>query len=270
MTDIHVDDKTGRESEMTARISEILTEAAPLVEKITGLCLPAAIFCEVHDPDGMAREAAVYLRGALQRDTAGLALSSYKRRQIAMMPEMQRRVAALVGAGKPADVVTNSIFQPRLLVAPDVLRSERPDARLRVYEHVVDILVMAGQISASRGAVVPPKVWPLSRSFGFDPAIQVMDGHSNWASHEVTSLLVDRPTSGSTGRVWPRRAVTALAAPLRRMSDESRSQRAAEFVRRAIEVGGVEAFNRVWTGPGLLPTRDELSTPAQWIQRISR
>jgi len=39
------------------------------------------------------------------------------------------------------------------------------------------------------------------------------------------------------------------------------------FADEVVATGGIEALNRVWTGPDALPTLAELEDPAGWIKR---
>ena len=41
----------------------------------------------------------------------------------------------------------------------------------------------------------------------------------------------------------------------------------AVFVRAVVDAVGRDSFNRVWTSPDTLPTRDEISNPDAWLQR---
>lgn len=268
MTHITVDDRTGSNPKMAALANEILTAAAPLVEKTGGLPLPPTITCTLHDPHGRAADYADFIKGLLQRETAGKNLTTSQHRRIAKAPLVTRMI--VVRAGHPVDVVTNSILQPRLLFAPDAMRLKGQKAPEHAYEqHLIEALVTAGQISTSQGAVVPQKIWPYPHKALFHPSWYVTTGHARWTAREVCAQLGYQPPHSSTAQSWSRRAATLLAAPRRRMSDDGRAERAAAFVQQAIEMGTIDTFNRVWTEPELLPTRRERSSPQQWVQRIS-
>jgi coenzyme F420 biosynthesis associated uncharacterized protein len=53
-----------------------------------------------------------------------------------------------------------------------------------------------------------------------------------------------------------------LDAKLRQYKD------GAAFVRRVVERIGMEGFNRVWTGPNTLPTKNEIANPDAWVARL--
>ena len=40
------------------------------------------------------------------------------------------------------------------------------------------------------------------------------------------------------------------------------------FVRTVVQEAGMATFNRVWTSPGTLPTKDELTEPQRWLERV--
>ena len=42
----------------------------------------------------------------------------------------------------------------------------------------------------------------------------------------------------------------------------------SRFVAAAVEAMGMEGFNRVWESPATLPTREEITSPLSWVERI--
>jgi coenzyme F420 biosynthesis associated uncharacterized protein len=53
-----------------------------------------------------------------------------------------------------------------------------------------------------------------------------------------------------------------LDAKLRQYKD------GAKFVRRVVDQVGMDGFNRVWSGPDALPTRQEIADPHLWLSRV--
>ena len=45
-------------------------------------------------------------------------------------------------------------------------------------------------------------------------------------------------------------------------------QQGAAFVRTIVDAAGMTVFNRVWTSPETLPTKDEILNPATWLERV--
>ena len=58
------------------------------------------------------------------------------------------------------------------------------------------------------------------------------------------------------------RAALGMDAKLRQYSD------GALFVRTVVDAVGMDGFNRVWTGPEYLPTREEVHAPGRWLDRV--
>jgi coenzyme F420 biosynthesis associated uncharacterized protein len=45
-------------------------------------------------------------------------------------------------------------------------------------------------------------------------------------------------------------------------------EQGSRFVRTVVAEAGMPAFNKVWTSPDALPTKDELSDPRSWLERV--
>ena len=46
-------------------------------------------------------------------------------------------------------------------------------------------------------------------------------------------------------------------------------QQGAAFVHAVVAEAGMETFNRVWTSPETLPTKDEFASPQLWLERVA-
>ncbi len=60
------------------------------------------------------------------------------------------------------------------------------------------------------------------------------------------------------------RRLLGMDAKLRQYQD------GAVFVRGVVDRVGMDGFNRVWTSPNTLPTKDEIHNPAAWVARVGR
>jgi putative hydrolase len=58
------------------------------------------------------------------------------------------------------------------------------------------------------------------------------------------------------------RRLLGIDAKMRQYRDGER------FVRAAVSGGGMAGFNRVWESPANLPTKEELSAPGDWVNRV--
>ncbi|MFI5531387.1 zinc-dependent metalloprotease [Kitasatospora sp. NPDC051853] len=59
------------------------------------------------------------------------------------------------------------------------------------------------------------------------------------------------------------RRLLGMDAKLRQYQD------GAVFVRGVVDRVGMEGFNRVWTSPNTLPTKEEIHNPAAWVARVT-
>ena len=46
-------------------------------------------------------------------------------------------------------------------------------------------------------------------------------------------------------------------------------EQGSRFVSTVVEEAGMAGFNKVWTSPETLPTRDELANPREWLERVA-
>jgi coenzyme F420 biosynthesis associated uncharacterized protein len=60
------------------------------------------------------------------------------------------------------------------------------------------------------------------------------------------------------------RKALGLDAKMRQYQD------GAVFVRGVVDAVGMEGFNRVWTSPNTLPTKEEIHEPSAWVARVHK
>ncbi|NUR95029.1 MAG: zinc-dependent metalloprotease [Kribbellaceae bacterium] len=77
----------------------------------------------------------------------------------------------------------------------------------------------------------------------------------------IRSKFTSRRASGNPLDQLLKRLL-GLDAKLRQYKD------GAAFVRRVVDRVGMEGFNRVWTGPNTLPTKNEIANPDAWVARL--
>lgn len=81
---------------------------------------------------------------------------------------------------------------------------------------------------------------------------------------EIREKFQQRRAKG-TGRLDQLlRKALGLDAKMRQYQD------GAVFVRAAVGAVGMPGFNRVWTSPNTLPTKEEIHNPAAWVSRIHK
>ncbi len=81
---------------------------------------------------------------------------------------------------------------------------------------------------------------------------------------EIREKFQKRRASGAGRLDQALRKLLGLDAKLRQYRDGER------FVRSVVEEVGMDGFNRVWTSPNTLPTKQEIAKPADWVARVHR
>jgi coenzyme F420 biosynthesis associated uncharacterized protein len=100
----------------------------------------------------------------------------------------------------------------------------------------------------------------------------LVEGHGDYVMDAVGPRVVPSVAEirerfnarrGSAGRV--ERAVRRILGIDLKMKQYAQGSR---FVRAVVDEAGMAAFNMVWTSPQTLPTREELSAPHAWLERV--
>ncbi|MEU6325711.1 zinc-dependent metalloprotease [Streptomyces sp. NPDC047049] len=81
---------------------------------------------------------------------------------------------------------------------------------------------------------------------------------------EIREKFQKRRASGAGRLDQALRRLLGLDAKLRQYRDGER------FVSAVVEEVGMDGFNRVWTSPNTLPTKQEIAKPADWVARVHR
>ncbi|MFG2529122.1 zinc-dependent metalloprotease [Streptomyces sp. NPDC048516] len=81
---------------------------------------------------------------------------------------------------------------------------------------------------------------------------------------EIREKFQKRRASGAGRLDQALRKLLGLDAKLRQYRDGER------FVSAVVEEAGMDGFNRVWTSPNTLPTKQEIAKPADWVARVHR
>jgi coenzyme F420 biosynthesis associated uncharacterized protein len=80
---------------------------------------------------------------------------------------------------------------------------------------------------------------------------------------QIRSKFNARRTSGSSNRLEQAiRRILGIDLKMRQY------QQGAAFVRAVVGEAGMETFNRVWTSPETLPTKEEIASPRRWLERV--
>jgi coenzyme F420 biosynthesis associated uncharacterized protein len=102
----------------------------------------------------------------------------------------------------------------------------------------------------------------------------LVEGHGDYVMDAVGPAVVPSVAEirakfsarrGSAGRI--EQAIRrVLGIDLKMKQYEQGSQ----FVRTVVDEAGMATFNKVWTSPQTLPTKDELASPGLWLDRVDR
>jgi len=102
----------------------------------------------------------------------------------------------------------------------------------------------------------------------------LVEGHGDYVMDAVGPAVVPSVAEirakfsarrGSAGRVEQAiRRVLGIDLKMKQYEQGSR------FVRSVVEMAGMATFNKVWTAPETLPSKDELASPQLWLERVDR
>ncbi len=104
-------------------------------------------------------------------------------------------------------------------------------------------------------------------------AMSLLEGFSDWVMDEVgTRILPDVATIRArfeARRRAPRRGLDRFIARLTGLDMKLEQYRRGErFVAGVYAAGGERALERLWAGPGSLPSETELADPRRWVARV--
>ncbi|WP_042426829.1 zinc-dependent metalloprotease [Streptacidiphilus anmyonensis] len=81
---------------------------------------------------------------------------------------------------------------------------------------------------------------------------------------EIREKFQQRRAKGASRMDQLLRRLLGMDAKLRQYQD------GAVFVNAVLDAVGMEGFNKVWTSPNTLPTKEEIHNPAAWVARMHR
>jgi coenzyme F420 biosynthesis associated uncharacterized protein len=135
---------------------------------------------------------------------------------------------------------------------------------------------VAGAVRGSDGQTLVEAIQTPQQRELLDKLTAVMtlvEGHGDYVMDAVGPQVVPSVADirekfssrrGSAGRVEQViRRMLGIDLKMKQYAEGSR------FVTTVVEQAGMDHFNKVWTSPETLPTRDELASPATWLDRVS-
>jgi coenzyme F420 biosynthesis associated uncharacterized protein len=100
----------------------------------------------------------------------------------------------------------------------------------------------------------------------------LVEGHGDYVMDAVGPEVVPSVAQIRERFDARRRAIGRIEQSIRRILGIDLKMRqyaeGSRFVSEIVRDAGMETFNRVWSSPATLPTREEITTPALWLQRV--
>ena len=134
--------------------------------------------------------------------------------------------------------------------------------------------IRGGVEDGSSGSLLEAVQTPAQRAIldRITAVMSLLEGHADYVMDgvgpgvvpsvaEIREKFQARRRDAKRGEMVVRRLL-GIDAKLRQYRDGER------FVRGVVKRVGMDGFNAVWHQPGNLPTKDELTDPAAWVQRV--
>ena len=135
---------------------------------------------------------------------------------------------------------------------------------------------MAGAVrGGDGGSLIDAVATPRQREImdRLTAVMTLVEGHGDYVMDAVGPQVVpsvaqirERFNSrrGSSGRIEQTiRRILGIDLKMKQYAEGSR------FVRAVVDEVGMEAFNKVWTSPETLPTKEEFAHPHDWVERVA-
>jgi putative hydrolase len=104
--------------------------------------------------------------------------------------------------------------------------------------------------------------------------MSVCEGYSNYVMHQVGSRHLedfDTLEKAFHERSTRRSPLEKLVFRVTGLSMKMRQYELGErFAEQVVARGGLGLLNRVWEGPEMMPSLDELEHPERWVARVGR
>jgi coenzyme F420 biosynthesis associated uncharacterized protein len=100
----------------------------------------------------------------------------------------------------------------------------------------------------------------------------LVEGHGDYVMDAVGPAVVPSVAEIRTKFSARRGSAGRLEQAIRRILGidlkMKQYEQGSRFVKAVVDEAGMATFNKVWTSPDTLPTRDELSNPQAWLERV--
>ena len=128
-----------------------------------------------------------------------------------------------------------------------------------------------GDSAGLMAALASPKAREvMDRLTGF---MSLVEGHAEYVMNAVPASVI--PSQAEIERKFAERRrhggnpLDRLLRSLLGMEAKTKQYtQGSQFVRSVVDQIGLDGFNAVWTSPQTLPTKDEITAPADWVKRV--
>ncbi|MFJ4623673.1 hypothetical protein [Streptomyces sp. NPDC088812] len=243
---------------------------APLVEAVTGLALPDTVIIRMMTVRmwlaAHRRKAKRQLRTEARELRPSRSSRSAAKAKIASVYHARRIIWPMIGA----QVLEFQQGHPEIVVLPQAIREagrlkDEPTLNKIVSHELTHVAQYAANSAAWRlmDTLYPDQRGIADRDYAF-----LMEGHAYWADQQITTKLLGAPVP--TGEISPHATLRYrdLAETRQRVETLKYLNLAADSVAQVIDTEGLDAFNRVWTTPDLVPLKSEASRPELWQRRF--
>jgi coenzyme F420 biosynthesis associated uncharacterized protein len=128
---------------------------------------------------------------------------------------------------------------------------------------------MAGAVrGGDGGSLIDAVATPRQREImdRLTAVMTLVEGHGDYVMDAVGPQVRERFNSrrGSSGRIEQTiRRILGIDLKMKQYAEGSR------FVRAVVDEVGMPTFNKVWTSPETLPTKEEFARPLEWVERVA-
>ncbi|MET7695675.1 zinc-dependent metalloprotease [Streptomyces sp. NPDC005483] len=264
-------DETQRHPDLAEQIDRILHRVAPTVTEITDLPLTQEVRFRLLTPKAWRDETRKSQHRTLSRDIADLELTSQEIDAVRTGLRIMGFVPVLVWPLVLGSTLTADDGRSETIVAPQALHHggllvNEP----ALHQVVAHELVHQAQADAHGGAVWTT-FFPQKRGITAGGASAVLEGHADWADHQVTARLFGTPADHrQSPKSWRHRTHNALPGIRRLGPSRAAYEQGARLIGRAVAAGGTDLVNRIWKDAAFLPTEEEIADPDAWVRRIER
>lgn len=257
---------------LAERLKRIADEVVPVVELVTGLPLPDQVGIRTMTVPAWLRAHRDSAERQFLAEAKELSPSRTDTREAQKLRRTRYSEVRLLWPTMGGQAVELESGQPEVVVLPAALtQAGRLHDDPFLYRVMAHEMTRMAQYAASGGAVwaAQDTFFPLLRAVrGWDYPFLV-EGHAHEADQRITTKLLGNPVPANTTSPYATVRCRNLWENPQRLALATHHLKGAEAVAGIITTLGLDAFNRVWTTPALVPLHAETyGDGASWQARF--